>query len=63
MKKNRCTEKSRRSTARCGAERPTVEYDRRRKVFVVRLSEPGRPVLIAKNLFLLEQFLDALENR
>jgi len=40
-----------------------VKYDRRRKVFVVRLGGPGRPVLIAKDLFLMEQFLDMLENR
>ncbi len=63
MKKNRCTEKSRRSIARCGAERPTVKYDRRRKVFVVEMGGPGRPVLLSKDLFLLEQFLDALENQ
>ena len=63
MKKNRCTEKSRRSTARCGAERPTATYDERRKVFVLRLDGPGCPVLVSKDLFLLERFLDELENR
>ena len=30
---------------------------------MVRLGGPGHPVLIAKDLFLLEQFLDMLENR